>query len=247
MQFTATNAKPGIINIQNRATVAARIQSSFWLFTDVYLRSQNPFVLLLFSFLVIVNASIIRRTAFFKSVRMKRAERALLSEIMTTNIVTIDITERVEEAIRLMVKFDIGSVVITDKQKPVGIITERDITRAALRGDSLLRLPVRSLMSRPLQTGTPDMEIWRTFETMLRLGVRRLPLIENGKLVGIVTEKDLTRWVLRVFYEPKLPNEIRSLVNNQKIEALTGRPRCPSCGRYRDECICVRTQVASEE
>ena len=178
---------------------------------------------------------------------MKRAERALLSEIMTTNIVTIDITERVEEAIRLMVKFDIGSVVITDKQKPVGIITERDVTRAALRGDSLLRLPVRSLMSRPLQTGTPDMEIWRSFETMLRLGVRRLPLIENGKLVGIVTEKDLTRWVLREFYEPNLPNEIRSLVNNPKIDALTGRPRCPSCGRYRDECICVRTQVASEE
>ncbi|MGP8070071.1 MAG: cyclic nucleotide-binding/CBS domain-containing protein [Candidatus Bathyarchaeia archaeon] len=178
---------------------------------------------------------------------MKSAERALLSEIMTTNIVTIDITERVEEAIRLMVKFDIGSVVITDKQKPVGIITERDVTRAALRGDTLLKLPVRSLMSRPLQTGTPDMEIWRSFETMLRLGVRRLPLIENGKLVGIVTEKDLTRWVLRVFYEPKLPDEIRNLVNNPKIEALTGRPRCPSCGRYQDECICVRTKLASEE
>ena len=210
--------------------------------------SQNPlFVLLLFSLLVIVNVSIIRRTASSEWVRMKRAERALLSEIMTTNIVTIDITERVEEAIRLMVKFDIGSVVITDKQKPVGIITERDVTRAALRGDSLLKLPVRSLMSRPLQTGTPDMEIWRSFETMLRLGVRRLPLIENGKLVGMVTEKDLTRWVLRVFYEPKLPSEIRSLVNNQKIEALKGRPRCPNCGRYRDECICVRTQLAGEE
>jgi CBS domain-containing protein len=201
----------------------------------------------MFSLLVIVNSSIIRRTAFSQWVYMKSAERALLSEIMTTNIVTIDITERVEEALRLMVKFDIGSVVITDKQKPVGIITERDVTRAALRGDSLLRLPVRSLMSRPLQTGTPDMEIWQTFETMLRLGVRRLPLVENGKLVGIVTEKDLTRWVLRVFYEPKLPSEIRTLVNNPKIEALTGRPRCPSCGRYQDECICVRTQLASEE
>ncbi len=201
----------------------------------------------MFSLLVIVNSSIIRRTTFIESVSMKSAERALLSEIMTTNIVTIDITERVEEALRLMVKFDIGSVVITDKQKPIGIITERDVTRAALRGDSLLRLPVRSLMSRPLQTGTPDMEIWRSFETMLRLGVRRLPLVENGTLVGIVTEKDLTRWVLRVFYEPRLPDEIRTLVKGQKIEALTGRPRCPSCGRYQDECICVRTQVASEE
>jgi len=167
---------------------------------------------------------------------------------MTSKVVTLDITERVEEALRLMIKFDIGSVVVTDKAKPVGIITERDVTRAALRGDSLLKLPVRSLMSRPIQTATPDIEIWKTFETMLNLGVRRLPIVEkDGKLVGIVTERDLTRWVLRIFYEPKLPDEIRALVQNPKLEALTGRPRCPSCGRYMDECICVRTQLASEE
>jgi CBS domain-containing protein len=178
---------------------------------------------------------------------MKSGSHAFLSEIMTTHVVTVDISERVEEAVRLMVKFDIGCVVVTDKEKPVGIITERDVTRAALRGDSLLRLPVRSLMSRPLQTGTPDMEIWLTFETMLRLGVRRLPIVQDGKLVGIVSEKDLTRWVLRVFYEPNLPPEIRSLVKNPQVEALTGRPRCPNCGRYQDECICVRTAVTGEE
>jgi CBS domain-containing protein len=178
---------------------------------------------------------------------MSKPEHALLSQIMTSKVVTVDITERVEEALRLMVKFDIGSVIIVDKQKPVGIITERDITRAALRGDSLLKLPTRSLMSRPLQTATPDMEIWRTFEVMLKLGVRRLPVVENSRLVGIVTEKDLTRWVLRIFYEPNLPEELRALISNPRIEALAGRPRCPSCGRYQDECICVRTQIASEE
>ncbi|MGA8905350.1 MAG: CBS domain-containing protein [Candidatus Bathyarchaeia archaeon] len=178
---------------------------------------------------------------------MSKLEHAFLSEIMTTKVVTVDISERVEEALRLMVKFDIGSVVVVDKQKPVGIITERDVTRAALRGDSLLRLPVRSLMSRPLQTTTPNMEIWRTFELMLKLGVRRLPVVENDRLVGIVTEKDLTRWVLRIFYEPNLPEEVQGLITNPRIEALTGRPKCPSCGRYQDECICVRTQLASEE
>jgi CBS domain-containing protein len=178
---------------------------------------------------------------------MKSPGHAFLSEIMTNRVVTVDISERVEEAVRLMVKFDIGSIVVTDKERPVGIVTERDVTRAALRGDSLLRLPVRSLMSRPLQTGTPDMEIWAAFETMLRLGVRRLPIVENGKLVGIVNEKDLTRWVLRVFYEPNIPPEILNLVKNPQIEALTGRPRCPNCLRYQDECICVRTDVASEE
>jgi CBS domain-containing protein len=178
---------------------------------------------------------------------MSKPEHAFLSEIMTTKVVTVDISERVEEALRLMVKFDIGSIIVVDKQKPVGIITERDITRAALRGDSLLRLPARSLMSRPLQTTTPNMEIWRTFELMLKLGVRRLPVVDNDKLVGIVTEKDLTRWVLRIFYEPNLPEEVQGLINNPHIEALTGRPRCPNCGRYQDECICVRTQIASEE
>lgn len=178
---------------------------------------------------------------------MSKPEHAFLSEIMTRKVVTVDISERVEEALRLMVKFDIGSIVVVDKQRPVGIITERDVTRAALRGDSLLKLPARSLMSRPLQTGTPDMEIWRTFETMLKLGVRRLPIVENEKLVGIITEKDLTRWVLQIFYEPNLPSEIRSLVKNPEIIALAGRPRCPSCGHYQDDCICVRTQIASEE
>lgn len=171
----------------------------------------------------------------------------MLSEIMTTKVLAIDVSERVEEALRLMIKFDVGSIVITDKQKPVGIITERDITRASLRGDNLLRIPVRSLMSRPVQSISPDTEVWKAFEIMLRLGVRRLPVMEADKLIGVVTEKDLTRWVLRTFYEPSLPEEIRLLVQNPHMEALTGRSRCPNCGNYQDECVCVRTAVSPEE
>jgi len=174
-------------------------------------------------------------------------QKISLSEIMTSRVITVDISERVEEALRLMIKFDVGSVIVTDRQKPVGIITERDITRASLRGDSLLKIPVRGLMSKPVQVVDPDTEVWRTFEIMLKLGVRRLPVVDNDKLVGIITEKDLTRWVLRIFYEPTLPEEIRALVQNQRIEALTGRPICPSCGNYQDECVCVRTAVSPEE
>jgi CBS domain-containing protein len=178
---------------------------------------------------------------------MVSLEHSTLSEIMTRKLVTIDISERVEEALRLMIKYDVGSVIVTDGEKPVGIITERDVSRASLRGDSLLRLPVRSFMSRPLQTVSSDMDIWRAFEVMLKLGVRRLPVVDDEKLVGIVTEKDLTRWVLRIFYEPNLPVEIKSLVYNPRIEVLEGRPRCPNCGQYQDECICVSTELADEE
>ena len=64
---------------------------------------------------------------------MIKPEHTVLTEIMTRKVVTLDISERVEEALRLMVKFDVGSVVVTDKDKPVGIVTERDVTRASLR------------------------------------------------------------------------------------------------------------------
>jgi CBS domain-containing protein len=180
-------------------------------------------------------------------VSMVKPEHTLLSEIMTRNVITVDISERVEEALRLMIRFDVGSVIVMDKEKPVGIITERDVTRAALRGDSMLRLPVRSLMSRPLQEVTPDLEVWRAFEMMLKDGVRRLPIIQDGKLMGIVTERDLTRWIMQIFYEPNMPPEIQALIHNPKIEPGGDRPKCPNCGHYQDECICVRTALASEE
>jgi len=143
-------------------------------------------------------------------------EKDVLSTIMTRKVLTIDADSKVEEALRLMVEFDVGSVIITRENAPIGVITERDVTRSAIRGDKLLSLPAASLMSTPIQTAPPNTEIWRAFETMIKLGVRRLPIVQGGKLIGIVTEKDLTRWVLRVFYEPNLPEEIKPLVEGPK-------------------------------
>jgi CBS domain-containing protein len=140
----------------------------------------------------------------------------VLSSIMTPEVMTVDVEGKVEEALRLMVKFDVGSVIVTDNGRPVGIITERDVTRASMQGDQLLTLPVTRLMSGHLQTASPDDEIWRAFETMIRLGVRRLPIVQKGKLIGIVTEKDLTRWIIRIFYEPNIPQELLPLIKNPK-------------------------------
>ncbi len=148
---------------------------------------------------------------------MKATTMDVLSSIMTTNVMTVDVQAKMEEALRLMVKFDVGSVIVTDNSRPVGIVTERDVTRASMQGDKLLSLPVTRIMSGHLQTATPDSEIWRSFETMLKLGITRLPIVQEDKLVGIVTEKDLTRWVLRVFYEPNIPEELRSLVKNTNL------------------------------
>ena len=143
-------------------------------------------------------------------------DRDVLSSIMTSEVLTVDVNAKVEEALRVMVRADVGSVVVTENGSPVGVVTERDVTRSSIRGNQLLSLPVSQLMSKPLQTASPDTEIWRAFETMLKLGVRRLPIMKDDRLVGIVTEKDLTRWVLSVFYEPNVPQEFRSLVRSSK-------------------------------
>ena len=143
-------------------------------------------------------------------------DRDVLSSIMTSEVLTVDVNAKVEEALRVMVKADVGSVVVTENGSPVGVVTERDVTRSSIRGNQLLSLPVSQLMSKPLQTASPDTEIWRAFETMLKLGVRRLPIMKDDKLVGIVTEKDLTRWVLSVFYDPNVPQEFRSLIKSSK-------------------------------
>ena len=143
-------------------------------------------------------------------------DRDVLSSIMTSEVLTVDVNAKVEEALQVMVKADVGSVVVTENGSPVGVVTERDVTRSSIRGNQLLSLPVSQLMSKPLQTASPDTEIWRAFETMLKLGVRRLPIMKDDRLVGIVTEKDLTRWVLSVFYEPNVPQEFRSLVRSSK-------------------------------
>jgi CBS domain-containing protein len=54
--------------------------------------------------------------------------------------------------------------------------------------------------------------MWKAFETMVTKKIRRLPIERQGRLVGIVTERDLFRWALRVFYEPNIPKHIRKFL-----------------------------------
>ena len=132
---------------------------------------------------------------------------------MTSPVITMESKGNVGSAARVMVKHEIGSVVVLDGKKPVGIITERDITKQVIRGKSVLKVPVKKVMTRALVTAPPNMSVQEAFELMLMNKIRRLPILENNKLVGIVTEKDLMRWVLRVSYEPNIPKHIEMILH----------------------------------
>ena len=121
--------------------------------------------------------------------------------LMTSPVVTVDAGDPVRAAIGKMLENDIGSVVVVEEGAPVGIFTERDLTRRVLDDDLLLDRPVADVMAGPPVTVGVGTEVVEAFALMDKEGIRRLPVIADGLLVGIVTEGDLRRWVGRVAKE----------------------------------------------
>ena len=131
---------------------------------------------------------------------------------MTSPVRTMESNGTVAAAAKIMVQHDIGSIVVVEGKKPVGIITERDITKQFIKGEEVLKETVKNLMTKALVTAPPSMPVQEAFELMLMNKVRRLPIIESNNIVGIVTAKDLMRWVLRVSYEPNIPKHIKMIL-----------------------------------
>jgi CBS domain-containing protein len=132
---------------------------------------------------------------------------------MSSPVITMESKGNIGSAAQTMVQHEIGSVVVVEGKQPVGIITERDITKQVIKGSTVLKEPVKNVITKALVTAPPDMSIQEAFELMLKNKIRRLPVLENNNLVGIVTEKDLMRWVLRVSYEPNIPKHIQMILD----------------------------------
>ncbi len=115
-----------------------------------------------------------------------------VKEIMTRDVVTVDIGSDVPSLARKLLEYDVGSVIITDEGHPVGIITERDIVRKIvsrnLKPDDI---SIKELMTTPLITIPSREDVTDAMQMMLKMQIRRLPVVEAGKLVGIVTDMDL--------------------------------------------------------
>jgi CBS domain-containing protein len=118
-----------------------------------------------------------------------------VGEIMTRDVITVSPDETVERAVRLMVDHEIGSVVVVEADRPVGIFTERDLTRRILDERELLQRKVGEVMSAPVVSTQGDLQIIEAFELMNAKNIRRLPIVEGERIVGIVTERDLLKWV----------------------------------------------------
>jgi CBS domain-containing protein len=113
-----------------------------------------------------------------------------VKDIMTRRVRTISSDASISDAAKAMAKWKIGSLVILHAGAPVGILTEGDISRFVAKGLDPDSNPV-SVARKKLVTVTPGERIEVAAKTMADAGVKKLPVIDDGKLVGILTQTDI--------------------------------------------------------
>lgn len=146
----------------------------------------------------------------------------LVSALMSTKVVTVKSTDKVGKALQVMVRHKIGSIIIVEKGKPVGILTERDVSTRVAKGQNVRGMIVRNIMSKPLVTIGPSAEVSQAVEQMVRKDIRRLPVMEGDKLLGMVTERDIFRYLVTVSYAPNISEDLRKLIDTRtQAHALT--------------------------
>lgn len=133
-------------------------------------------------------------------------------------VVTETADQNIHSACRIMHENNIGCVIVVDKnsgnshEKPIGIITERDVVRVLGRLDSSsMHSPLRKIMSKPLVTISLNSSIKDAIQIMQRKNIRHLVIVDKEKMAGIITDKDIFRAIIN--------NEslVSSLVNDELI------------------------------
>jgi CBS domain-containing protein len=116
-----------------------------------------------------------------------------VKDIMTTEVATIDVYKSVFDAAQLMTTKSLGCLIVVDKGLPVGIITERDIVRRIVAKRSSVDLKVVEVMTKTLVTVNPDTSLKEAARVMSANKIRRLPVLKQNQLVGIVVASDFVR------------------------------------------------------
>lgn len=131
-----------------------------------------------------------------------------IKNIMTKTVATINSEDTVQRAAQMMKEHNVGSVPVCREENVVGIITDRDIAlRSVAQAQNMNQQKVKDIMSSNPVIGSPSMDVHKAANLMSERQIRRLPIVENNKLAGIVSLGDLA-------VEPKFSNEAGDALSN---------------------------------
>lgn len=113
---------------------------------------------------------------------------------MRRDFSTIDVNDSAFEASRIMSDRREGCIIVLDKGRPVGIVTERDlVSKVMAKGVNPMDVKVAEIMSSPLITIDPDASVEEAVEVIVKNGIRRLPVVRDGIIYGVFTTRDLAK------------------------------------------------------
>ena len=125
------------------------------------------------------------------------AAMATLAEFMTREVLIVAPEDTIGEAAQKMVDEGVSSVVVSDFGRLIGILTERDLTRAVAGRTHSSEARVREWMTSDPITVTESTPVEEAARTMLEQGFRHLPVVQDDRPVGIVSIRDIARWGVR--------------------------------------------------
>jgi len=154
-----------------------------------------------------------------------------ISELMIKDVKTIELGATIEAAANLMAESNIGSVIVVDKEKLLGILTERDILTGVVAANKRpSEVGVGEIMAYPLISIPSDIPVSRAIEKMAKLNIRRMPVVEHGKLIGIVCSRDIFREAPKLMEISRKHREENFLDGDYSDVIISGK--CSDCGTY---------------
>ncbi|MFP3985028.1 MAG: cyclic nucleotide-binding/CBS domain-containing protein [Candidatus Bathyarchaeia archaeon] len=141
-------------------------------------------------------------------------------DVMVKEVITVDAKSTVKEAADIMNRFEIGCLIVTKSGKAIGILTERDLLkRVVSKVKNPRKTKVEAVMSKPLIVVEQDMDLEEAAQLMFKLKIKKLPIVENGQLMGLVTLTDLARFqpqlirILKKLSEKMAPRRMQKVVD----------------------------------
>ena len=126
--------------------------------------------------------------------KLVRSMSLKVEDVMVEDVISVSEKATVREAAELMNKHEIGCLVVVKKEKPVGIVTETDmVKRVILNHLDPEKTKVGEIMSGSIVVGSPRMDVDGASKIMRERKIKKLPIVEDGRLVGLVTTTDLVR------------------------------------------------------
>lgn len=164
-------------------------------------------------------------------------------EIMSSGPRCVELDSTVLEAADMMRRHSVGSLLVLSKGAPVGIITERDLVTKVMAEDGVpSEFPVAEIMSRPVVSVHPHTEVVKAAREMADHGIRRLAVMEDDELVGIVTENDIIKVWPRLI---EITREAALIGVEGSSGATLGY--CELCGAFSENLLAQEGQLLCGE